>query len=692
MTWFELPSGISENSAKNYINLILTFCNATQKWDVTKGKGMGIQGLCFPMVTWPDDKNMIWFKKDPKWANSTHEVKRNILGQWICDHFLRPCENNNIAGGILLYTNFKDGPWNKFYPATKSPIPKNPLTGNPFTPQTSTTPQNEKFVWGAVIHFINNYIIPNYGGTRKFLSDHLWFHLDKEGCSCGNPSDYIKWMEQYIKLEEPKHGTRMLLATGIGTPGEAVQSENPDRPWKSISVPENYWSAGNQLPCGGDPGAYNHAMSACTNLNTHRRLANYPNAFQNLITGDQGSDNAAGWLGSGKWAAEIKTLKSKPPSTYKKEIDIYGPKWVWPSFSIENLSLCDTNDPNCYSRYMKEYKILKSQGKNPDPSNTGLKYSKKLDGQTTLCLNMLFGGSSNFQPSQGTRVCGVFDGFSFWSWEKMNDYLNLFCNESGAQNVIIYEASFIPYHWLEELQIFSNPKIKLSPLPPPQKLPVPVVTQYCSKDEDCKISNYDGGLNNNMKCLGPDWHPVDNSGKQGICSNICVNQPAGYKSPTEQTIWVGRTTQEKADERCTTYYKSPGATLKGMLSPDNSPRSYTNQFKSPCIGKSWPLGVVSAKATSGKSPYYSCHYNQIKASAADSCHGRKSPDPDCKKKQYYLGTYQGQFGGYACPGKKCTQCKESGVVPVYSTPINDPKSDPVACCFPQAAGKCKSPP
>ena len=643
MTWFEIPTNIKETSAITYINLLLEVCKKTQDLGSKNGNGNGIRGLCFPMVTWPDQNNMTWLNTSEN--NTSAEKKRNALGKWICDYFLKPCQNNNVAGGLLLYTNFKDGPWaNGFYKQEALGNSKliNPITNKPFKAYecaTGSTSSNitacGQFIWGAFIHFVNTYIIPNYDDL-DWLGSNLWFHVDKEGCSCGLPSDYIGWMEEFIgkgvsDFKKSKIGTRMLLATGIGTAGEGAKKSSTDKTvsadnlYNSISVPENYWSAGNQLPCGGDSGSYFHAMSACTNLNTHRRLANYPTAYQNLIVnqGDKatnkpsGSDCAAGWLGSGKWAAEMETLKKKDPkvnlstSNSKGSIDIFGPDWVWPSFSIENLSLCDLNDPNCYSQYTKVYNELKAKnnGVNPDPNHLGLRYDK-VSNNTTLCLNMLFGADENTQPSQGTRACGVFDGFSFWSWEGMNDYLNLFCNQSGAKNVIVYEASFIPYHWLVELGIQKPDNHNF------QLLPAPITNISCKNDKDCQdpktyLTSEQQTFAKNIVCLGPDMKKVS-EGKDGFCKNLCLVQPAGLGKldQNDNTIWVTNKSDTEAQAACTTYYSNPKGTIKGT-DDQGKKVSFTNPFNTSCIGD-WPGGYVQPKTTTGNPTYYNCQYHTNK--------------------------------------------------------------------------------
>ena len=64
------------------------------------------------------------------------------------------------------------------------------------------------------------------------------------------------------------------------------------------------------------------------------------------------------------------------------------------------------------------------------------------------------------------QICGTFDGFSYWSWDKFEKFLILFSQQFGAINVGIYEAQFLPPHWFNDNK-FPYPYSK------PTKLSVP---------------------------------------------------------------------------------------------------------------------------------------------------------------------------------------------------------------------------
>lgn len=633
MTWFEIPTGITEAGAQDYVDLVLSFCKATQTKDPTKSTG--ITGLCYPMVTWPDGNNMTWLLPPGQKEFASTNANRQLYGKWIVDNFITPCSKYTVNPGLLLYTNFKDGPWGGsksgsslapgFYSDNFAGL-TNPITNVLFTAppdQTSWSggvtslggcPDTDKrcaqWVWGAIIHFMNNYIIAQSTDPAT-LTKEIWFHLDKEGCSCGLPSDYIGWVESLIgnvfdpasgvtppinfKATPSDYDTRLFLATGLGTPGESAEYNNTT--YNSISVPENYWYAGNQMPCGGDPGSYLYARTGCTSMTSHRRLQDRPVSYYNLIAGQQGSDCCPNWLGDAKWQTETDQLKAGASS--KQAGDLVGPKFVWPSFSIENISLCDKDDPTCYSQYVKQGATLDNPA-----------YSNPLTNNTTICANMMFGtdpANPKIPPSQGTRACGVFDGFSFWTWDGMIDWLNEFSNQTGAQNLIIYEASFIPYHWFNELGLMANGSLYASGVTGTTRmlkgLPAPTTEEICSSDSDCTKTNLNG------ICLDSYGAPVV-SGGYGVCADLCLVAPTGLKNMnTDNTVWVQSASTDVATTTCSTYYTTPGGNVVGVKAPGSgsvTPQTYTNPFKSPCTGS------IEGHLAGGTSNIYACQYHPPK--------------------------------------------------------------------------------
>ena len=650
MTWFELPAYIKEAGALDYIQLLFKFCVRSK---ITNSNG--ITGMCFPMVVWPDTKNMTWLLKgaDTLVSNNTN---RALYGSWVATEFIDKAFVSGISPGILLYTNFKDGPWagsssivkgsqsvaNGFYSTGPDGSGgdflklTNPLTGKFFTepPYVGTGWTNPAvtdlracgdgddrcavWIWGAVIHFVNNYILPNCKTDPVTVLQQLWFHMDKEGCSCGLPEQYIVWMESHIGVTfdltaaytgttqptytavqaKSEYNTRLFLATGLGSPG-ASATDNDGTVYNSISVPENYWYAGNQLPCGGDPGSYNYARTACTSLNPHRRFRGYPEAFYDYTAGPNGSDCCPNWLGDGKWRAEVAELTKEK---YATAADLSGVDFVWPSFSIENLSLCDTDDPNCYSLYTK----IKTDDKGeaipfPKPSAT-----------STVCANMMFGDNKpNIPPPQGTRACGVFDGFSYWTWKEMNDWLNTFAAKTGATNLIVYEASFIPYHWFVEMGLMdpnaTNPLYATDEADTGTRIltaiPPPTVETSCKSNADCGP---------NSVCLDPSHKPVQ-PGKTETCLNVCRDAPTGIENigvPGKDTVWIKYSgTAEDAGKVCATYFEDLQPLTGVVAPPGTGIMTYTPPAAMSVSCKTAFPGYSEAKLASDTKDIYSCDYH-----------------------------------------------------------------------------------
>jgi hypothetical protein len=487
LTWFWWPN-LDEKHLLMYIDMQIKTCHAMAKG--TKGPNgkikalpVNVNGLCFPVTAWPDQNNNLSFlfqrmtpgpSPSPSYGNAHN---RQILADWMYKHMftnsLLTMDGHTVNPGLLLYISFKDGPWTGFYSSDyNSQI--NPLTGKVFgkyedwdkTPGTGS-----QWVWGAFFHFMKNYICK--GGRQ--LPANFWLHLDKEG-SQSNDDGFSQQMytdatKYFIGplIEKYQPGQPILyLATGVDG---GAQNLGPNKfvenfttasdptcstsglsgTWcnnkaQSVGVPEYYWGVGNQMPCDGSEGSYGYARTSCTSLSSHRRLSGYPKQYIDLITGGEGGDSGSdckgnGWLGMGSWKPAIANAQKDN-------------EHVWPSFSIENLSMCDLNDPDCYNQWTKE------KQKGAGPGTAGLPYTGNWGENTTICNSMLWGaqldGGTTQDLKQGMKSCGVFDGFSHWTWPSFANFLHYFSNKYQIPNLIVYEASFIPYHWLKSLGITED--------------------------------------------------------------------------------------------------------------------------------------------------------------------------------------------------------------------------------------------
>ena len=518
LTWFWWPN-LSKLNLLNYINTQIDTCHAMALGGTNGAKcsSAPVNGLCFPLTAWPDQNNNLSFLYND--FSDDADENRKILGNWMYHNLFMNTnlkkDSHTINPGLLLYISFKDGPWVNFYPdvATNKNL-INPITGLKFGNYTDwdkkTMGTGSQWVWGAFFHFMKNYVCTDENGVTRKLPKNFWLHLDKEG-SQSNDQGFTQQMytdaTQYFignLIQDFDDGDKILyLATGVDGGGALAPKKEyftlspscPDNStnWcnknhTSISVPEYYWGVGNQMPCDGSAGSYNYARAACTSLSSHRRLAGYPKQYVDLITGGDdptiGSDcKKNGWLGNGDWAGATKDA-TKNPSI------------IWPSFSIENLSMCDTNNPNCYNQFTIEKNKL---GKNDKSATEGLSYTGEWGENTTICNSMIWGslldGGTNQPLSQGMKSCGVFDGFSYWHWDDFVNFMNYFAKQYKTPNLIIYEASFIPYHWLQTLGITSDKQKTGFPNKQSALLPKPAMTDqeigcgYYKQDGSCKAIN-----------------------------------------------------------------------------------------------------------------------------------------------------------------------------------------------------------
>ena len=568
LTWFWWPN-LNEKDLLKYINFNMTLCNTI------KQNNLPMNGLCFPfLISWPNSQNLSFFTTDTKykWKDTTtsYDNKRDILGKWLVSNILEsPILSytatsqikTKLIPGILLYISYKDGPWHTgFYQdvwnGTRTDL-KNPINGNFFRSKKDflpgTTP-DAKWCWGAFFHFIINHVVTQC--SNNLLPENFWIHLDKEGSHSTDTSfseyDYTYNTSKLIgsSIKNNNNKPIIFLASALTTPCDpTVKTKNTTDACAYTTqppavVPEYYWGVGNQMPCDGSLGSYGYARTACTSLSSHRRLSGYPKAYTDLIEGNgefKGSDcitgtqKENGWLGSNGWSAAIKNL-GKTNNT------------IWPSFSLENLSLCDLNDPNCYS----QWETQKLKGNTP-LSNGSIKY-KNFTKNTTICNSMLFGSllpnGENQELKQGMKSCGVFDGFSYWRFKDFVNFLHYFSNKYNSPNLVVYEASFIPYHWFVDLglqptllsllnnkytsSLIPNPsnsgttcqyykdstgsckQIKPNTNPPGNKYCDPSCTKICTTASQC----------NNLTCgsgepfgPGPNLPPSGGGGNSGISNN-----------------------------------------------------------------------------------------------------------------------------------------------------------------------------
>ena len=180
----------------------------------------------------------------------------------------------------------------------------------------------------------------------------------------------------------------------------------------------------------------------------------------------------------------------------------------------------------------------------PSPSGGGVVPNDKTD-----CLALNYYGQSGVAPQ---KICGVFDGFSHWTWKDMKRWLAYFKSRTGAKNVIIYEAQFIPESWMNEV------KARIIDPDKGQKAKANLLPRSCTTDKNCTGPSPSGTV------PGKNWEC-----KNGICVDKCT---------------VGDPPKCTTDNNCDNSYKAMGCPFTGYCKNNgychyNTPHSGANATK-----------------------------------------------------------------------------------------------------------------
>jgi hypothetical protein len=99
---------------------------------------------------------------------------------------------------------------------------------------------------------------------------------------------------------------------------------------------------------------------------------------------------------------------------------------------------------------------------NPDDVNGKFKIPNK-GGKESLNSNLC--GSMKWN-SPNSFLCGTFDGFGIWTWEKFVEFLIHFSSLTGIQELGVYDAQFFMPHWMNAPTIDpTNKKYKVKASP-----------------------------------------------------------------------------------------------------------------------------------------------------------------------------------------------------------------------------------
>jgi hypothetical protein len=120
------------------------------------------------------------------------------------------------------------------------------------------------------------------------------------------------------------------------------------------------------------------------------------------------------------------------------------------------------------------------------------------------------------------KICGVFDGFSHWTWKGMKNWLIHFASKTGADEVMIYEAQFLPKSWLVELagEGATLPSTKYADKQYYGiKSPFENLPYFCETSPDCVKA----GAGPNFQC------------SNGVCIDQCLGPPGTCTSNKDCT-------------------------------------------------------------------------------------------------------------------------------------------------------------
>lgn len=239
--------------------------------------------------------------------------------------------------------------------------------------------------------------IANVNSQSKLQNGLSITHFVVDGEDAGSYDSVCGWSQIHQINEQLKAGlTKIGFAKGLNN-GPVVDNSNV--PLTNMVMPETYWYMNELAPCGGSPQQEIKLPPACTTGTSYRDFMNLPAEYVHFL------------LTSGRCGAD------KSTSAFLDNVKAYKDV-MWPMFSFENLSM-KTDDNKTLPCLASEFFPCTSKD---DCSSAGAK----------------------------PDVCGTFDGFAYWDWDKFYMFLTYFAYSVGVTQVGIYEAQFIPPHW------FSN--------------------------------------------------------------------------------------------------------------------------------------------------------------------------------------------------------------------------------------------
>ena len=244
---------------------------------------------------------------------------------------------------------------------------------------------------------------------------------DSEAAPSGSDLDTIRseFSSQGVDINN------MVILSSKGA-GYKAKSSNPKN---DISLGEVYWNIGQSWPCRGNTSQFNYYTAACKELSSHNAFKKNPYDYLVYLNNSYGAV-----IGNNTGNNILSSLYKVDPSSSR----------TMPLFSTESLFSGVNKSPYFQS----------------SAEQAGNSF-------TTCAAAAYFSDPKNpSTPSMNDKVCGTFDGFSYWSKEGFFKFMlaynhlyvqSQYTNSDDILYAGIYAPAFIPNTWMKTGK-FNNPQ------------------------------------------------------------------------------------------------------------------------------------------------------------------------------------------------------------------------------------------
>jgi hypothetical protein len=323
--------------------------------------------------------------------------------EWVFDNFLKKCGDVGIEPAITIYP---DSAWTEQigWPAEDWEKITNNTSWNQLT--------SDEQIWFGVGYYINkmNSYSKSKGGP---LIKYLVYDSEAVPTSLTDFNGMRNILTSAPSFTNSTDWNTFYLMTSKG-PGFKMKSSNNAY---DIGLGEVYWNVGQSWPCMGNESQYSNYTPTCKKLSSHVAFKDnwkkYLVYLNNSAKAEAGGGNGLSNFYLNKESGQSRTM---------------------PLFSTEAL----------YSSVSRGTSFKSSA------EESGLNF--------TGCASTAYFSEANKKqvPSMHDKVCGTFDGFSYWTRENFFDFMLTYAdmympknNDDGAQFIGIYSPAFIPNTWMK---------------------------------------------------------------------------------------------------------------------------------------------------------------------------------------------------------------------------------------------------